>query len=107
MHPKYATMLGYTQEELESNFEEEIVVTSALLSLSRTELIDKMRLWYNGYRFEENAETVYNPVSVYFSSLSKSLKIFRYLWYAYLLINILKKECLYDFSFTASNPTRI
>ena len=99
MHPKYATMLGYTQEELESNFEEEIVVTSALLSLSRTELIDKMRLWYNGYRFEENAETVYNPVSV---NTFFSFQKFENFWFSTgtptFLINILKKEGLYDFS---------
>ncbi|HMQ49183.1 MAG TPA: AAA family ATPase, partial [Saprospiraceae bacterium] len=35
MHPAYATMLGYTQEELEHNFAEEILDTAAHMKLSR------------------------------------------------------------------------
>jgi hypothetical protein len=57
MHPQYATMLGYTQQELESNFAEELDATAAQLHLSKIELLDKLRWWYNGYRFEEDAET--------------------------------------------------
>ncbi|MBK8044001.1 MAG: hypothetical protein IPK21_15870 [Haliscomenobacter sp.] len=34
-----------------------------------------MRLWYNGYRFEE-AETVYNPVSCNLFFNKRSFKIF-------------------------------
>lgn len=38
-----------------------------------------MRLWYSGYRFEENAEPVYNPVSVNMFFDQREFKIF---WFA-------------------------
>jgi len=98
MHPQYATMMGYTQEELETNFDEEIAVTATHLTLTQAELIDKMRLWYSGYRFEENAETVYNPVSV---NMFFDQREFKNFWFATgtptFLINLLKQEGLYDF----------
>lgn len=60
MDASYATMFGYTQEELEANFGDRI------LALAGEQDIDtykaKIKDWYNGYRFEENAQTVYNPV---------------------------------------------
>ena len=62
MDASYATMFGYTQEELEANFGDRI------LALAGEQDIDtykaKIKDWYNGYRFEENAQTVYNPVSL-------------------------------------------
>ena len=97
MHPEYATMLGYTQVELESNFPEEIAVTARHLQLSESELLDRMRDWYNGYRFEENAGTVYNPVSVnnFFSQ-----KKFENFWFATgtptFLIQLLKQRGVFD-----------
>jgi hypothetical protein len=98
MHPEYATMMGYTQAELENNFAEEIDLTAKALQLSTTELLDKIRHWYNGYRFEENAETVYNPVST--NTFFATQKFENY-WFATgtptFLINMLKQEGLYDF----------
>ena len=45
MQSDYATMLGYTQRELEENFVEEIDATSLKLQMTRTDLLDKIRLW--------------------------------------------------------------
>jgi len=59
-----ATMLGYTQEELEENFDGYIEAVAEEQGLSKEECLEKLKLWYNGYRFEEKAATVYNPVSV-------------------------------------------
>jgi hypothetical protein len=64
MDVRFATMLGYTQEELEANFAEYIEHVCREQKMDRAELLDKLRLWYNGYRFEEDAATVYNPVSI-------------------------------------------
>jgi len=58
------TLLGYTQGELEANFPDYIEALAAQLSESREDTLAELREWYNGYRFEEGAETVYNPVSV-------------------------------------------
>ncbi|MCL2153584.1 MAG: ATP-binding protein [Oscillospiraceae bacterium] len=64
MNGRFATMFGYTQYELETNFAEHLTDAAQKRDVSRQELIAQMRRWYNGYRFEESAETVYNPVSV-------------------------------------------
>ena len=97
MHPDYACMLGYTQEELEANFEEEIQVARERLQLSRQELIDQLRVWYNGYRFEENAATVYNPLSINSFFYQKKFENF---WFATgtptFLINLLKQQGVYN-----------
>ena len=99
MHPRFATMLGYTQTELENNFDEELTTTAAQLKLEKPELVKQLRHWYNGYRFEENAETVYNPVSV---NTFFSFQKFENFWFATgtptFLINILKQEGLYNFN---------
>lgn len=97
MHPDYATMLGYTQEELESNFSEEMAVAAVSLKLSLPELLIKLREWYNGYRFEENAPTVYNPISInYFFSQKK----FDNFWFSTgtptFLIQLLKQNGIFD-----------
>ncbi|MCQ2380352.1 MAG: ATP-binding protein [Victivallaceae bacterium] len=63
MDSDYATMLGFTQEELEENFGELIEKYAKEQGMTRDEMVAKIRHWYNGYRFEENAPTVYNPVS--------------------------------------------
>ena len=62
MDARYATMLGYTQEELESNFGEYIVELAGEQNPGDYKL--KMKKWYNGYRFHKKAKTVYNPVSL-------------------------------------------
>jgi len=64
MNRSAATLLGYTQGELEANFPEHIAALAAALGKSREETLADLRDWYNGYRFHPEAETVYNPVSV-------------------------------------------
>ena len=64
MDPDYATMMGYTQREFEANFAEHIDAAVATLKLPREEFLAEMKKWYDGYRFEQGAETVYTPVSV-------------------------------------------
>ena len=64
MHAEFATMLGYTQQEFEDNFREKIDQTSAHLKIPRGELLQKIKDWYDGYRFHAGAESVYNPVSL-------------------------------------------
>ncbi|MFN7267172.1 MAG: AAA family ATPase [Bacteroidota bacterium] len=97
MHPSYATMLGYTQEELEHYFSEEITATALQMKLTREALLEQLRIWYNGYRFEEDADRVYNPVSVnHFFNTGK----FQNFWFATgtptFLVNILKRVGIYQ-----------
>jgi hypothetical protein len=103
MDAQYATMLGYTQEELESNFVEEIELAAEKLKLSRVELLDQMRVWYNGYRFHSDADSVYNPIS---SNLFFEQQEFQNFWFATgtpsFLVNILKAEGVFDLHFPAT-----
>ena len=90
MDARFATMLGYTQEELEANFGDRLDA----LAGDRDELMQEIKRWYNGYRFEENAKTVYNPVSLaqFFQSDGK----FKNYWFATgtptFLLELMKKQ---------------
>jgi len=64
MDPRAATLLGYTQTELEANFPEYIERLAGAIGKTTPETLDELRVWYNGYRFHSNADAVYNPVSV-------------------------------------------
>ncbi|NMA21655.1 MAG: ATP-binding protein, partial [Lentisphaerae bacterium] len=64
MHADYATMLGYTQEEFEKHFAERLDDAVDRLGIPREQLLAEIKAWYDGYRFEEHAATVYNPVSL-------------------------------------------
>jgi hypothetical protein len=79
MEAKSATLLGYTQTELEENFSGYIDQVCSEQNIVRPDLLDNLQKWYNGYRFEESAPTVYNPVSVgkFFESGGK----FRNYWF--------------------------
>ncbi len=97
MHPEYATMLGYTQAEVEHYFAEEIQNTAKTLGMTQEALLEQVRFWYNGYRFHHQSEKVYNPVSV---NLFFDRKEFENFWFATgtptFLINLLKKEGIYE-----------
>ena len=62
MDARYAEMFGYTQDELEAYFGGRITALAGKQNEDAYKA--KIKAWYNGYRFEENAKTVYNPVSI-------------------------------------------
>jgi len=64
MHPAYAALLGYTQEELEAFWGDWIQKLSTNKNESYPAVLDKLKTWYNGYRFTRENILVYNPVSV-------------------------------------------
>lgn len=64
MNSKHHEICGYTQKELEDNFENYI---EQLVKKSNREKIETLALikeWYNGYQFTENSNTLYNPFSI-------------------------------------------
>ena len=63
MDDKYGDILGYTQKELEENFSEWIEITAQKKSISKTELLDKIKEYYDGFSFD-GITRVYNPFSV-------------------------------------------
>ena len=64
MDPAYTDLLGYTEEELGRHFGEAIRALSAKEGWTYEKTLEKIRAWYNGYRFSREPTTVYNPVSV-------------------------------------------
>ena len=65
MREEYATMLGYTEEELGANFEEHLRAHAARMGKTYEDYRAEMKRWYNGFRFSRvDPTTVYNPISV-------------------------------------------
>ena len=65
MDSRYATLLGYTEEELEANFDEDMREHAQVMGLPYEDYRAELRRWYNGYRFSPDCETrVYNPVAI-------------------------------------------
>jgi hypothetical protein len=60
---EYASMLGYTREELEDAFSERLDTGAAKLSISREELLERIKYHYDGFSFD-GIHFVYNPFSL-------------------------------------------
>ncbi|KZX12182.1 ATP-binding protein [Methanobrevibacter filiformis] len=58
----FATICGYTQEELERYFGEYISKLAKNLSFSYDEILEKIKYWYDGYSWD-GENSVYNPQS--------------------------------------------
>ena len=63
MDLRFATALGITEDELQSNFHEHIGDFAAQTGISTEALLQQIREWYNGFCFVENCATLYNPFS--------------------------------------------
>lgn len=59
----FATIVGFTQEELEANFEPYLNEVQKKFGFSWEELLDYYRFQYNGYSWD-GKNTLYNPFSV-------------------------------------------
>ena len=63
INSKYAGMLGYTQDELTGYFSDRIDLFTKAHGMSREHLLDRLKLWYNGYSWDGKS-FVYNPFSM-------------------------------------------
>ena len=66
----FSTLLGYTQKEVESYFEEHINKLAEKHKLNKSETLKELKDWYNGYSWT-GEEKVYNPFSI-MNALQKS-----------------------------------
>ena len=118
MDRQYATLCGITGQELERYFAQPIAKLAAIGQLDTPATLAKIKHWYNGYRFEEDAPGVYNPYSLL--SLFK-LQKFKNYWYTTgtptFLLNLLQQQqfdlkdltkfAIGDNAFAASDPQDI
>ena len=59
-----ANLCGYTQEELETNYHDHLMLLAQKEEITFPALLEKIKYWYNGYRFSKKNLTVYNPFSI-------------------------------------------
>lgn len=78
----YANIVGYTQEELEFYFEENIQSIMVSLEMTREELLESMRVMYDGFSWD-GKNKLYNPFGI---------------------LNFLKKEMFHNFWFSSGMP---
>ena len=64
MDKRYADFLGYSEDEIVKYFHDYLERLCKDKGLSMDECIERVRYWYNGYRFSvESDAQVYNPIS--------------------------------------------
>ena len=61
---EYSSLCGITEEELLSNFEEEVQALATEYNKTYDEMINILRQRYDGYRFSKKEERIYNPFSL-------------------------------------------
>ena len=94
---EYATMFGYTEDELSANFDEHLREHAKIMGRSYEDYRAEMKKWYNGFRFAKNDKTtVYNPISVALTLFRKEPGGFSATWATTgrpsMLMNYLKRE---------------
>jgi hypothetical protein len=61
LNPRFYDLCGITQEELERDFAPEIETVLKERHRDRQSYLAEVKRFYNGYRFSEKPDTVYNP----------------------------------------------
>ena len=64
MDARVALLFGYTHEEVKANFPESLAALGEKLGLDAEATFAKLVKWYDGYRFHQDAQPVFNPVSI-------------------------------------------
>jgi hypothetical protein len=65
LNPDFYDICGITQKELETEFQPEINAMVKQKQCSKTEYLQKLKKFYNGYRFSEQVNTLYNPFGLF------------------------------------------
>ena len=81
---RYSSICGITEEELKSNFSNEVQALANEYNKTQEEMLDILRAKYDGYRFSEKEERIYNPFS---------------------LFNVFDKNKLGDYWFSSGTPS--
>jgi hypothetical protein len=64
LDPRAASLLGYTDEEVDQYFAPFIEEAAMKMHLTKEVVRQNIRTWYNGYRFSKRDLRVYNPFSM-------------------------------------------
>ena len=95
LDPIAATITGYTENELRSNFTDYLELLREQENVPAETLMQQIKIWYNGYQFSSEPVKVYNPFSIMYL-LEK--KVFANYWFESgtpsFLINLLKQKSI-------------
>lgn len=95
-HPRYNTLVGLTQEEVEHTFQQEIQE----MQVDNPAFLEEMKNWYNGYSWD-GKKTLYNPFSIL---RFMEARVFQNFWFETgtptFLINTIRKKNGFDFEET-------
>lgn len=75
----FADICGWTETELINNFSPGITRMAKKLNLSFNNILDRLRYYYDGYRFAAEGNRIYNPFSI-LNALSK--RELGYYWFS-------------------------
>jgi len=105
MDEYYATLYGYTQDEVELYFGDWIDELADKNNTNRIEFRALIKKWYNGFRFHPHAQTVFNPVSL--GMFINKGGVFNNYWFSTgspsFIFKVLKKQNI-DFLDTIRQP---
>ena len=105
LHPRHATLTGYTPEEMDQYFGSEYPALAEANGMSVPEVKEYVQRWYNGYQWKVGAP-VYNPFSVL--NLFDSTRFANYWWESgtpTFLLKILRQQEQYDLSNLKASQT--
>jgi len=96
MRKEFADFLGYTKEEVNIYFKEYLEELAKEYSLGLDKIIEKLKSYYDGYRFSKKEIRVFNPVSIMYCFNNKDFSNY---WFSTgtpsFLINIIKEKNYY------------
>ena len=78
MHTLSNDLLGITHQELLADFQPHIQATAAKFNMKKEELLQQVKIWYNGYSFD-GEKRLYNPFSLLSFFLNQQLSNY---WFA-------------------------
>ena len=64
MSPWFYDVCGISGTELETDFKEDVEELAAAQGMTYADCLAELKRQYDGYRFEENAPSMYNPFSL-------------------------------------------
>ena len=109
LDPRFGTLLGYTRQELSDYFGSYVAYAALRLTMTPDALYERMTEMYDGFSFDERAEThVYAPWSVMSFLINPDAGL-RHFWFdsagsPAILVNYLKKHRLLAFEGYDSEP---
>lgn len=91
--PRTAELLGYTEHEVTTYFQPFIQEIAQEQNISIKTVNTEIKHWYNGYRFCENSQKIYNPFSLMMYLQTKRLRNY---WFESgtptFLVNLIKQK---------------